>query len=128
MTAVIVPRLATDTRPFLELVKDPKLAQRAHDLFVAVLSDSFDEEERRYGKAFRERIQTDTEERRRANIMGQWFRVLRKEFHMAMARIEIELPRALRAEIDGTFYAPDPNRSSTGVQTGEETINVNDLV
>jgi len=88
-------------------------------MFVKCLKGSYEEDERRYGKAFKQRMMTDTEMRRRSEIMARWFRVLRGDLGYSLARCEAELPGALRAELDGVLYTPKANVGSFAVPQGD---------
>lgn len=117
---VLIPSYQrSGSRPFAGLVINSQQAQRAQQLFVRCLKDSFDVDEKRMGKFFRTRVQTQAEMKRRAQIMARWFRVFRGDLGYSLARCEAELGRALRCELDGELYTPPPAKGSFGVPEGE---------
>lgn len=107
------------SRPFGDLLVSPQHAARAGKLFITCLKKSFDEDERRYGKPFRKRTQTQAEQKRRALIMARWFRIFRGDLGFSLARIEVELSNALRKELDGELYTPPSADRSFGVPEGD---------
>jgi len=105
--------------PFADLMLQPHQAKRAMAMFERVLRESFDHDEKVMGKAFRERVQTGSEMKRRAEKMARWFRVFRGDLGYSISRIEAEMGRALRCELDGGIYTPAPARGSYGVPEGD---------
>lgn len=105
---IIIPKAFTrkEDYPFAEFVKDPNTGVRVVNAICKALADSFAEDERRLGKAFRRQIQTETEVRRRADICGKWFRTLRAECRYSTDRALSVLGDALRAELDGGIFEP----------------------
>lgn len=95
-----------DPRPFLSLLNErgnyPLVARK----FASTLAASFAEDARRNGAEFVRKIHTQDEEKRRAEILGKWFRRLRGDLGFSLNRTLDELPRALRAELDGGSYTP----------------------
>jgi hypothetical protein len=112
MGRIIAPAFIKDRpTPFSDLLNTPQQFQRVEAAFCRILSASFLEDERRSGKEFVARIRTQLEERRRADILGKWFRILRGELGFGMIRTMDELPKALRKELDGeTYTPPEKNR------------------
>jgi len=107
MGSLIVPgTFAQNPTPFLELVSHRHDYDRVMQTFIKVLRESFQEDARRHGRGFVERIHTQHEEKRRAGIIGKWFRELRGGLGFSLARTLDELPKALRAELDGGSYTP----------------------
>lgn len=97
--------------PFMDLVRDEEQLRRVFASIVATIDRSFREDATRYGQEHAKRVRTDTEMKRRADILGRWFRVMRGELDWGVARTLDELPRALRAELDGGTYTPPEARS-----------------
>jgi len=107
MGVIIVPGAPNaDPYPFLSLVDRPEDKRRTLNGFTNILAGSFREDERRQGKEFVRRIHTLAEEKRRAEIIGRWFRVMRAELGYSLSRTLDEIPRALRTELDGGKYTP----------------------
>ena len=107
MGRIIVPAaIKHRVTPFADLLNTPEQFKRVEAAFERILADSFMEDERRSGKEFVARIKTQLEIRRRANILGKWFRILRGELGHGMIRTMDELPKALRKELDGESYTP----------------------
>jgi len=92
----------------MDLLDDPVQAKQAFVMFQRILAGSFREEERRHGKEFRKRIQTQDEMNRRADIIAKWFREMRCSLGYSMQKCMAEIPNALRAELDGARYTPPP--------------------
>jgi len=118
---VLIPKSLGGSKagPFAELMLSEKQMARAFLMFQRVLKNSFDEDERQMGKAFRERVQTGAELKRRADMMARWFRVFRGDLGYSLAKIEAELGRALRCELDGGIYTPTQGRATYGVPEGD---------
>ena len=117
---VLIPNChKAGSQPFAELLLSPKQTMRARQLFMRCLKDSFDEDERRDGKPFRDRVQTRSEMKRRALLMAGWFRIFRGDLGYSLARCEAELGKALRSDIDGELYTPPTTERSFGVPEGE---------
>lgn len=57
-------------------------------------------------------VQTRDEIERRFKICIRWFVTMRRELHMSVPRILDEIPKALRAELDGGKYSPEQDRTS----------------
>jgi len=71
------------------------------------------------GRAFRERVQTQAELKRRSEIMARWFRVFRGDLGYSISQCEMEIGKALRSELDGTLFTPVAALRSYGVPEGE---------
>jgi len=119
MELIIPSQHKSGDRSFAELLLSPQQTLRARQMFAKCLKKSFDEDERRHGKPFRDRVQTRDEMKRRALIMAHWFRIFRGDLGYSMARCEAEMYNALRSEIDGELYTPPSTDRSFGVPEGE---------
>ena len=120
MEVLIPSGFKTGTKlPFGDLIRDPGKMLRVGRMFESSLAKSFQEDERRMGKAFRERVQTQAEMDRRADIMARWFKVFRGDLGYSIARCEAEIYKALRSELDGELYTPPAARGSFGVPEGD---------
>jgi len=89
------------------------------EMFERELRKSFNTDEKRMGRAFRERVQTQAELKRRCEIMARWFRVFRGDLGYSIARCESEMARALRSELDGELYTPPSSVGAFGVPEGD---------
>ena len=117
---ILIPNTFRATKtPFSDMVLSRGQLARAAVLFEKTLRESFDDDERLVGKDFRRRIQTDTEMKRRAQIMARWFRVFRGDLGFSLPKIEVELGRALRSELDGGLYTPTPAQRSYAAPEGD---------
>jgi hypothetical protein len=105
--------------PFAEMCISPRQALRAARLFEKTLRESFEADEKLMGQHFRSKIQTGAEMKRRAEILARWFRVFRGDLGYSLARVEVELGRALRCELDGGLYTPTSASRSFGVPQGD---------
>lgn len=94
------------SHPFADLSYNPSLLRRASRAFVDALARSFAEDEKRMGAAFTARINTESERKRRAAILAKWYRILTGDERYSPQHALDEMGRALRAELDGTPYAP----------------------
>jgi len=107
MGLVIVPGSPdADPTPFLRLIRHPQEHRRVVAAFMQTLAGSFELDKQRNGAEFAKRIHTQSEERRRSEIIARWFRRLRGDLGFSLSRALDELPRALRAELDGGSYTP----------------------
>jgi hypothetical protein len=111
MVAIIIPKSpgAID-RPFSDLVTKPEDLKKVIRTMTNALALSFDQDEKDHGVGFRLKIQTQQEVKRRTDILGRWFRVLRGDCGLGLIRCLDELPKALRKEINGEEYTP-PEKS-----------------
>jgi len=110
MAHVIVPPMhKADGGPFADLTKDQRQYHVAMRRFVAILAESFRTDAARLGADRAAKLHTQAEERRRADILGRWYRDLRHAGHSHERSMD-ELSRALRAELDGAPYTP-PERN-----------------
>lgn len=117
---VLLPNSFQATKtPFSDMMLSRRQMARAAALFERVLRESFDTDEKHMGVEFRRRVQTGAEMKRRAQIMARWFRVFRGDLGYSLARIEAELGRALRSELEGGIYTPAPAHGSYGVPEGD---------
>jgi hypothetical protein len=94
--------------PFAELQDDPLAFRRAARGFMTALAISFNEDAKRVGSDRATRLNTDTERKRRAAILAKWYRILTRDMGYSPPHALDEIPRALRAELDRTPYAPPP--------------------
>lgn len=119
--SIIIPgRFASEDKPFFELANGNRAtAYRVMRLFERTLERSFDEDEDRHGKAFRQKVQTQAELKRRADIMARWFRTMRGELGFSVSQVEAELHRALRSDLDGVGYEPPRAGRLYGAAEGE---------
>lgn len=117
MSMIVVPKQnRADQRPFADLAEDPDKFHRAMRRFVLILEQSFTVDARLHGADFARRHKTDTEMKRRADIIGRWYRQMRNLGYGHIQTMD-ELPKALRAELDGECYTP-PERSRLWVPEG----------
>lgn len=105
---IIIPKrgFKKETYPFLEIVKSPAKALEVVNHICAELAHSFKVDEKRMGKSFREKIQTQAEVERRTDILCDWFRTLRCECSYSTDRALAVLGTALRTELDGGTFEP----------------------
>jgi hypothetical protein len=108
--AIIIPdRLKATGSPFSDLLRKPSDFMLCCKGIERALAVSFAEDEARGGPGYRARVQTETEQKRRAEICGQWFRRLRGDLGYSITSTLDELPRALRATLDeDSTYQPPP--------------------
>jgi hypothetical protein len=117
MSMIVVPQKhRADQRPFADLAEDPEKFRRAMRRFMLILEQSFTVDARMHGASFAQRHKTDSEIKRRANILGDWYRRLRNLGYGHIQTMD-ELPKALRAALDGESYTP-PERSRLWVPEG----------
>lgn len=111
MGLILVPgREQSASTPFLDLVRDEAELHGVFNAIFGIVAQSFRNDAARNGAEHAQRVQTEAEMKRRADICGRWFRVMRGDLHWSKPRILDELPRALQAELDGGTYTP-PERS-----------------
>ena len=112
MSIVIEPSSPSgNSTPFAALVGKPEDMQKVCAAFVEIVRKSFDRDEVMNGRVFRQKIQTESEVKRRSAILGKWFRIMRADLGLGLSRTLDELPRALQAEIEHTEYKlPNKNR------------------
>lgn len=94
--------------PFAELSAQPALLLHVEAGFVRALTGAYREDVARLGRTFADRLNTDTERRRRFKILAKWYGILTGDCRYSPQHAVDEMPRALRAELDGTPYAPPP--------------------
>lgn len=87
---------------FLELAKDPTLKLKVTSRIQQVLAQSFAQDSAR---------QTANEIKRRFKICEDLIRMLRSDLGWAYERILNELPKALRAKLDGLHWDPSESRA-----------------
>lgn len=107
MAQVLVPaHVKSGGTPYADLVQNPDEGRRVLQGFVKILAESFQEDEVQYGPAFRRTIQNASEEKRRADILGKWYRIMRGELGWGFHKTMDSLPKALRTELHGGKYEP----------------------
>lgn len=96
--------------PFADLLNHPGQAGEVTEKLEAMIMESFATDAAREaiakgttGKA----VVTGAEVKRRFDILADWFKVMRGDMGWSMSRTFDELPRALRAQLDGEIYIPD---------------------
>lgn len=119
MTDIIVPEgFKSGRTPFADLCLNQKQMAQIVQGFTRILGDSFREDARRQQKRLDQISITEAEKKRRSEIMAAWFRQLRGDLHMSIQQCLDELPRALRAELDGGSYTPPVERKLWVPDTG----------
>jgi len=120
MGSVIIPsrHRADSSTPFGDLVDSPERYKKVMFRMAQVLAKSFCDDERRHGKEFEKRVHTDSEEKRRADIIGRWFRNMRGDLNWSIERTLDHLEKALRTELDGGTYNPPIERQRLWVPGG----------
>ena len=110
MVEILIPATHRSDKghPFADLQDDPQMFRRAVVRFGRTLARSFAEDAARIGAANAERLNTDSERKRRVAILAKWYRILTGDERYSPQHALDEIPRALRAELDGTPYAPPP--------------------
>lgn len=98
----------SDKSPFAALCDNPEQYESVAKKFMVILASSFETDRRRSGVESVGRIKTEAEIKRRAELIGKWFRIMRGDSGFTLQRTLDELPRALRAELDGKDYEPPP--------------------
>jgi len=113
MGQIIVPsrHRADNGSPFADLVGTPQKYKLVAQRFAQILAASFDDDERRQGKDYAKRVCTQQEQKRRAEILGRWFREMRGDLGWSVERTLDHLAVALRTELDGGTYTPPADRN-----------------
>lgn len=96
--------------PFVELLNNPGQAGEVTQRFEQMIMESFAVDAARKAIASGSTGQAEVkaaELKRRFNILADWFKVMRGDMGWSMSRTFDELPRALRAQLDGEIYVPD---------------------
>lgn len=107
MAQILVPTHQRSTgTPYADLVRNPAEGKKVLQQFVKILADSFQEDEVQYGEAFRRTIETEAEMKRRADILGKWYRIMRGDLGWGFYKTMDNLPKALRTEMHGGRYEP----------------------
>lgn len=94
---------ATGT-PFGDLAGEPELLARVRRAFTRALAKSFDQDAAVCGVDFARRMNTDTERRRRAQLLATLYRRMRGDWGWSVQRTIDTLAEALRVELDGGTY------------------------
>ena len=104
---IIVPmQHRSDGTPFGDLVRDERELAKAVNAVIRMVQQSFVDDRRRQMQGLGIARQTEREEKRRVDICGAWFRTTRGDFGWSLVKTLDELPKALRAELDGAEYKP----------------------
>lgn len=107
MSNIIIPQnFKSAERPFADLYNNKKQLIQAINEFAACVEKSFADDEKNMGRGFVEKTRNQTEEKRRVDILGKWYRTLRKECGYSHDRAIGSLYTALRAELNGDEYNP----------------------
>lgn len=110
MVEILIPALDSSNKghPFAELAGQPAARAAVEKGMTRALSLAYQEDARRSGSEFARRMDTLAERRRRFKILVKWYGILTVDCRYSPQHAVDELPRALRAELDGTPYAPPP--------------------
>lgn len=110
MVDIVIPALDRSDRghPFAALVGQPEVLRKVEAGFTRALVIAYREDVARLGKDAADRLNTDTERRRRFKILAHWYQILTGDCRFSPQHAVDEIPRALRAQLDGTPYAPPP--------------------
>jgi hypothetical protein len=107
MANIIIPKpFGQEKYPFLELCTDKAQAHRVFTSLCDTIEKSFAYDEKHMGSAFRKKVETHSEWRRRADILGDWFATLRNECGYSTSRALDFLPVALREVLNGGKFEP----------------------
>ena len=107
MANIIVPKpFGQEKYPFLELCVDKAQALKVFDSICNAIEQSFAFDEKHMGKPFRQKVETQHEWGRRAEILCKWFGTLRNECSYSTSRALAYLPVALREELNGGTFEP----------------------
>lgn len=95
--------------PFAEFLNSPAEATEVSNAIHDMIMKSFgtDAARKALSTGRGEVRATQAEVRRRFNIIADWFKVLRGDMGWSMKRTIDELPKALRAQLDGGTYVPN---------------------
>jgi len=99
--------------PFADLLNEGQAAE-VSIRFEQIIMESFatDAGREAIAKGAQGRaVVTTAEVKRRFNILADWFKVFRGDMGWSLKRCLDELPRALRAKLDGEIYVPDKRAS-----------------
>lgn len=121
MGQIIVPKnpFRKNGTPFADLVRDKQAALKVARAMMRAINGSFAEDENRMSAGFRSKIETETEAKRRADILGRWFRTMRCEMSYSTERAISEMTNALRAELNGDTYTPPEAKGMFRAAEGE---------
>jgi hypothetical protein len=115
MVDLILPaHMRSASHPFADLLHKKEDFSRVSYAIMRALARSFKEDASRTDGLLT--THTESEEKRRSRILFEWFRRLRGDLGYSVSSAIDELPRALRAELDGTPYEPPPKDRVRGVQ------------
>jgi len=102
---------------FAEFLNSPEQLATVTQRIEGMLFDSFKEDARK--SRSREIQVSNSEMRRRFEILTNWFRVLRGDMGYSLQRTLDEMPMALRAELDGVPYVPNQRTMWASAPTTE---------
>lgn len=94
---------------FAEFALDEQACRNLTILFERAISQSFEEDDRRRGAGGSVK-RTEGEIKRRFGILADWFRIFWGDQQWSISRIKDELPKALRATLDGVDYTPSTRK------------------
>lgn len=104
---IIVPgKDSADRHPFESLTRNRQEFAKAVNGVIRIVHQSFIEDAKRTSVDHVRRVRTEREEKRRTDICGKWFRRFRGDLGFGLIKTLDELPKALRAELDGAKYTP----------------------
>jgi hypothetical protein len=121
MVEILIPALHRSDKghPFAPLASQPELRRKVEVGLIRALQTAYRQDVAAIGKDYADRINTEGERRRRFAILVHWYEMLTGDCRYSPQHAVDELPRALRAELDGTPYAPPPaNRLWTPASGG----------
>ncbi len=108
----------TSVAHLIELL-DPKHRLMVEKRIIMIVAGSFEQDERRAAKALiKAPMPTQSEVRRRTNIVYNWLGVMRNDFDYSIFRTLDCLPHALRATLDGQGYEPAPANTAWSGRRG----------
>lgn len=110
MVEIAIPALHRSDKghPWAPLDGQPQLRRKVEAGFTRALVLAYREDVARLGKEAADRLNTGFERRRRFKILAHWYEILTGDCRFSPQHAVDEIPRALRAELDGTPYAPPP--------------------
>lgn len=94
---------ATGT-PFGDLAGEPELLMRVQIAMSDAIAKSFRQDAAKHGFEFVRRVNTDSERKRRAQMLAMLYRRMRGDWGWSVLRTIDTLAEALRVELDGGTY------------------------
>lgn len=111
MNQIVIPHEFQSTAtPFLDVVKSPRAGYHLFKRVQEIVSDSFKEDARRMGKNVSQIKISQVEVKRRADIVGRWYRVMVADIRLSSVKAIDHLALALRTELDGGTFTPPSRR------------------